>query len=317
MRKLDRYILKKFIITFLFCMLLFTVIAVAVDSSEKTDDFVKANLGTRQILTEYYLGFIPYIWNLLFPLFVFIAVIFFTSKMALRSEVIAILASGTSYNRFLRPYLLGGLMFAVILFLGSHYWFPRANVIRSDFQANYLDKNDPLKNRIGSYCENCFYKRLDSNTFVGFRNYDTLTQSARGFFMEKVKENRLVYNLRAESIKWDTAVRQWKLFNAAERFIDSAGERMQEKAEMHLLRVPGGIEGPHPYGASRRFIHDPRPVRLRYRLHEYRVFALVLFLPVEEAIRRRSPVETRKGSPELLMQFVRCHATPPRRSSWK
>lgn len=234
MKKLDWYILKKFIITFLFCMMLFTVIAVAVDSSEKTDDFVKANLGTRQILAEYYLGFIPYIWNLLFPLFVFIAVIFFTSKMALRSEVIAILASGTSYNRFLRPYLLGGLMFAAILYLGSHYWFPRANVIRSDFQANYLDKNDPLKNRIGSYCENCYYKRIDSNTFVGFRNYDTLTQAARGFFMEKVKDNRLVYNLRAESIKWDTAVKQWKLFNAAERFIDSAGERMQEKAEMHI-----------------------------------------------------------------------------------
>src|SRR5690349_12593531 len=147
MQKLDWYILKKFIVTFLFCMLLFTLVAVAVDSSEKTDDFVKANLSAREILTKYYLGFVPYIWNLLFPLFVFIAVIFFTSKMATRSEVIAILASGTSYNRFLRPYFFGGLLLAGILWMGSRYWIPKANNIRSTFQRNYMDRNDPTKNR--------------------------------------------------------------------------------------------------------------------------------------------------------------------------
>ena len=80
MLKLDWYILKKFLVTFFFCLLLFTVIAVAVDSSEKTDDFVKTGLGTADIIKKYYLGFIPHIWSLLFPLFVFIAVIFFTSK---------------------------------------------------------------------------------------------------------------------------------------------------------------------------------------------------------------------------------------------
>src|SRR5687768_10712914 len=107
-KKLDWYILRKFFTTFIFCMLLFTVIAVAVDSSEKTDDFVKTGLSTYQIIKEYYTGFVPHIWGLLYPLFVFIAVIFFTSKMALRSEVIAMLASGITYNRWLRPYLIGG-----------------------------------------------------------------------------------------------------------------------------------------------------------------------------------------------------------------
>ncbi len=215
-------------------MLLFTVIAVAVDSSEKTDDFVKADLSTRQILTEYYLGFVPYIWNLLFPLFVFIAVIFFTSKMATRSEVIAILASGTSYNRFLRPYVIGGVLFATLLWLGSRYWIPRANGIRSEFQARYIDKHDPLKNRPGGFCTDCFYKRVDSNTFIGFRNYDTVSKSARGFFMERVRGNQVIYNLRSESIRWDTAVNKWKLFNAAERTIESEGERLIQKAEMHI-----------------------------------------------------------------------------------
>src|SRR5436190_4614423 len=146
MHKLDWYILKKFVVTFIFCMLLFTIIAVAVDSSEKTDDFVKTNLSTAQIIKQYYFGFVPFIWGLLFPLFVFIAVIFFTSRLATRSEIIAILASGTSYNRFLRPYLIGGLLLSMLLWFGSRYWIPKANIIRSNFQAKYVDRNDPLKN---------------------------------------------------------------------------------------------------------------------------------------------------------------------------
>ena len=110
-------------------MLLFTAIAVAVDSSEKSDDFVRSGLTTSQIIKEYYFGFIPHIWGLLYPLFVFIAVIFFTSKMALRSEVIAILASGTSYNRWLRPYVIGGIFFAVGLWFANRYGIPKANEI--------------------------------------------------------------------------------------------------------------------------------------------------------------------------------------------
>ena len=100
MKKIDWYIFKKLIITFIFCLLLFTIVAVAVDTSEKTDNFVQSGLSTSKIITDYFFGFVPFIWSLLFPLFVFIAVIFFTSKMATRSEIIAILASGTSYRRF-------------------------------------------------------------------------------------------------------------------------------------------------------------------------------------------------------------------------
>ncbi|HEX4875372.1 MAG TPA: LptF/LptG family permease [Chitinophagaceae bacterium] len=225
MQKIDWYILKKFLVTFFFCLLLFTVVAVAVDSSEKTDDFVKANLSTSQIINKYYLGFVPWIWSLLFPLFVFIAVIFFTSRMATRSEVIAILASGTSYNRFLRPYIVGGIFLALLLWVGSRYWIPKANAIRSNFQSTYIDKSDPTKNRYFGNCDRCFYKRIDTNTFVGIRDFDTLTKTARGFFMEKIKGNKVVYNLRAESINWDTATQQWNLVNAVERFVDSMGER--------------------------------------------------------------------------------------------
>lgn len=227
MQKLDWYILKKFLVTFIFCMLLFTVIAVAVDSSEKTDDFVKADFTTSEIINKYYLGFVPYIWSLLFPLFVFIAVIFFTSRMATRSEIIAILASGTSYNRFLRPYVIGGILLAILLWVGSRYWIPKANIIRSDFQTTYIDKNDPTKNRSFGSCARCFYLRTDTNTFIGIRDYDTSSKTARGFFMEKIKDNKVVYNLRAETLQWDTTLRKWKLFRVAERYVDSIGERLK------------------------------------------------------------------------------------------
>lgn len=214
-----------------FCMFLFTLIAVAVDSSEKTDDFVKSGLSTSQIITQYYFGFIPYIWGLLFPLFVFIAVIFFTSRMAARSEVVAILASGTSYNRFLRPYVVGGFLLALMLWLASRYVIPKAQEIRSNFQSTYIDKygvkSDP-------YHTSTIYKRSDPNTYVGFRYYDTSTKTAGGFYLDRVKDNKVIYNLRSEVMSWDTAKKNWKLTNATERFINGMQETVKTKPEMHL-----------------------------------------------------------------------------------
>lgn len=234
MKKIDWYILKKLLFTFIFCLLLFTVIAVAIDSSEKSDDFVRANFSTSEIINKYYIGFVPYIWSLLFPLFVFIAVIFFTSRMASRSEIIAILASGTSYNRFLRSYLVGGLLLSAVLWVGSRYWIPRANGIRSFFQTNYVDKNDATKNRIMGNCPRCYYLRIDTNTFVGIQDYDTAARSSRGFFLERISNNKMIYNVRAEIIHWDTASKKWELVNATERYIDSVGERVQHYPSLKI-----------------------------------------------------------------------------------
>lgn len=224
MGKLDWYILKKFLVTFFFCMMLFLVVAVAVDSSEKTDDFVKSGLSSSQIITQYYFGFVPHIWGLLFPLFVFIAVIFFTSKMATRSEIIAILASGTSYNRMLRPYMVGGLLLGVVLWFGNRYLIPKANAIMSGFKATYIDRNDPTKNQQNSH----YYRRIDHNTYVGLKYYDTASKSAQSFFLDRVKDNKVVYNLRSNFIQWDAKEKKWKLQNAVERKVDSLGEVTKE-----------------------------------------------------------------------------------------
>jgi lipopolysaccharide export system permease protein len=215
-------------------MMLFLVVAVAVDSSEKTDDFVKSGLSSSQIITQYYFGFVPHIWGLLFPLFVFIAVIFFTSKMATRSEIIAILASGTSYNRMLRPYLIGGLLLGTILWFGNRYLIPKANAIMSDFKTTYIDRSDATKNQQNSNCYNCYYRRIDQDTYVGIKNYDTASKSAQAFFLDRVKNNKVVYNLRSNFIQWDAKLKKWKLQNAVERKVDSLGEVTKEYATVTI-----------------------------------------------------------------------------------
>lgn len=231
-KKTDWYILRQFFVTFIFCMLLFTVIAVAVDSSEKTDDFVKSGLSTSQIITQYYFGFVPYIWGLLYPLFVFIAVIFFTSRMALRSEIIAIIATGTTYNRWLQTYVVGGVILAVVLWFAARYGIPKANEIRGTFQATYIDsKSDPTKGGGGT---SSYYMRSDSNTYIGLRYFDTSSKAGGGFFLNRLSKDRLAYNLRAESFRWDTTKKNWKLTTVTERRVDSARETVRQLPEMNL-----------------------------------------------------------------------------------
>ena len=210
------------------------VVAVAVDTSEKADDFVKTGLSTYQIIKQYYFGFVPFIWGLLFPLFVFISVIFFTSRMASRSEIIAILASGTSYNRMLRPYLVGGIFLGLILWVGNRYLIPKANGIRGSFQTTYFDKNDPTKNIQLNNCSNCFYRRIDSITYLGIKNYDTASKSGSAFFLDRVRNNKVVYNLRAGSIQWDGAIKKWKLQRVVERRVDSMSETSNQFATLIL-----------------------------------------------------------------------------------
>lgn len=223
MKKIDWYILKNLITTFFFSLLLFLFITIVIDISEKTDDFEKSGLTVAQIIRQYYFGFIPHIMAMLFPLFVFIAVIFFTSKMAGRSEVIAILASGTSFNRFLRPFLLSGLVLASMLWLATRYVIPKANEIFSAFQATYVDANSTYNPLIARRSN--LYIRVDSFRYAGV-NYDTAAKRGSGFFMQQVKGNKIDYNLRAETIRWDSASKKWILENVIERWINGLSEKV-------------------------------------------------------------------------------------------
>ncbi|MEI7964168.1 MAG: LptF/LptG family permease [Chitinophagaceae bacterium] len=226
MKKIDRYILSKYLTSFFFCLILFTAVVVVVDISEKTDDFVKSKLPVWNIITDYYFGFIPRIDAMLFPLFVFIAVIFFTSKMAARSEVIAILSSGVSFRRFLLPYVVGGLFLSALLWVGYQYVVPKANKKWGDFETKYVDPNFGNNNGNTTYKQKIYF-RIDSNTYAGIRGYDTVSKIGVGFFIQQFKNGKLNYNLRAESFNWDTANKKWNLALVTERNLDSISERVK------------------------------------------------------------------------------------------
>ena len=235
MKILDWYILKKFISTTLFIILIFSLISVVIDTSEKADDFVKSGLSSYQIMKQYYVGFVPFIISMIFPLMVFIAVIFFTSKMAGRSEIVAILAGGVRFNRFLRPYIVGALLLGGFLWYFSQYLLPKANVIRGDFQAKYIDSKSSYEQGENSKRSPNYYIRIDSNTFAGLRRYDTATKSTtNGFFMERMNGTEVVYNLRAETLRWDTAKKSWKLENAVERKLNGLKETLKVVPSMHI-----------------------------------------------------------------------------------
>jgi lipopolysaccharide export system permease protein len=227
MKKIDWYILKKFLATFCFSVILLTVISTVIDMSEKTDDFVRSGLTSTQIFSSYYMGFIPFIIALLFPLFVFISVIFFTSKMANRSEFIAILASGVSLRRILRPYIVGGIILAALLWMGNLYIIPRANEKRTSFEAKYV-KGANLQ-----AISKSIYMRVDSFSYCGIRYYDTTSRSGGSFFMETVHNHQVTYNLRADNIAWDTAKKSWRLTGVVERTINGLKEDVKFHTEKY------------------------------------------------------------------------------------
>ena len=229
MKKIDSFILKNFLTTFVFCIILLTIIVVVVDTSEKTENFVKSNLSLGQIIVQYHFGFIPRIDAMLFPLFVFIAVIFFTAKMADRSEVIAILSSGVSFRRFLVPYWIGSFFLAFVLWLAYQFVLPRANAIWNIFQAKYVHSDFGTGER--TFLQN-YYFRIDADTYAGLRSYDTINKSGSNFFIQKFKDNDLVYNLRSDNINWDTASKKWKLTNVQQLSFSGDNETIKRNPSL-------------------------------------------------------------------------------------
>lgn len=232
MKILDWYILRKYLFTFLFFLFTLTAIIIIVDLSERTDDFAKTKLPASTIITQYYFGFLPRIDAMLFPLFVFLSVVFFTSVMANRSEVIAILGNGISFPRFLRPYFIGGIILSAFLWWCNQQVLPKANERFGNFSNRYIDINYAAWH--GTTYINNYYFRLDSFSYAGIRFYDTVSRSGNNFFVQRFKNNQLVYNLRSESITWDTLAHKWKLSRVIERNINGIHEDVKQYPSMQM-----------------------------------------------------------------------------------
>lgn len=195
LKLLDRYIIGKFLGTYIFAIVLILAITIMLDINEKLDSFLKAPL--KETVFDYFLNFLPYFANQFSPLFTFIAVIFFTSKLADNSEIIAMLSAGMSYKRLLVPYMLSAAVIASATFVLSAYIIPPANVKRIAYQNTYV------KNKAANYGSNI--QLMVSPGVVAYMNrYDNTAKTGYRFSLETFKDKKLVSRLTAQTIDYDT-----------------------------------------------------------------------------------------------------------------
>jgi lipopolysaccharide export system permease protein len=200
---LDKYILRQFLSTFFFVVLILVAVIVVIDLTEKTDKYVKANLTSGQILS-YYGDFIPWIANLLSPITIFIATVYVCARMAAHTEVIAILGSGVSFRRMLVPYFIGASIIAAISFVLNGWIIPNSNKSRVAFEVQYLRSKYYFDKRN-------IHMQVAKNTYMYIQSYNNTSQTGYHFTLEKFEDNRLTEKLSAKRIEWDSVKQKWTL----------------------------------------------------------------------------------------------------------
>jgi len=218
---IDRYIIRKFLGTFFFSIILLIFIIIVFDISEHVDDFLKHDAPLKAIIFNYYLNFIPHFINLFSYLFVFIAVIFFTSRMASDSEIVAILSSGISFRRMLLPYVVAASILAVMSFLLGNFVIPYTNRGKLEFEKRYIKDAKPFNDMN-------IHKQISPGVFLYMENFNTETKKGWKFSLEKFRERDLVYKLSAEEANWDSIRSKWILKRYFSRSIGPMKESMHK-----------------------------------------------------------------------------------------
>ncbi len=203
---LDLYIIKKFLGTFFYSIILIISIAIVFDFAERMDDFIDGHAPLKNIIFDYYLNFIPYFTNLFTSLFVFISVIFFTSKMAQDTEIIAILGNGISFRRLMRPYFISATIIAALSFVLSNFVIPYSTKKKLDFEYKYI--RNPYRND-----EMNIHKQIEPGVFAYLENYSVESDIAYKFSIEKFENGHLVSKLMSDMAQWDSTKNRWKLSN--------------------------------------------------------------------------------------------------------
>ena len=203
-KKLDVYIVTKFITTFFIALILIIGIVIIFDISEKIDNFVAKEAPLKAVVFDYYLNFIPYFMNMFSPLFVFITVIFFTSKMAADSEIIAILSCGISFHRMMVPYIFSATLIALLSLCLNLFIIPDANKTRLEFENQYV------KTRFKSVGRNVHYQ-ISPGEFVFAESFSSWNNTAYRFTLEKIVDNKLVSKISAESAVYNEEKDVWTL----------------------------------------------------------------------------------------------------------
>ena len=226
-KRMDRYIIMKFIGTYFYSIALIISISIVFDINENLAKFTSYHAPLRAIVFDYYANFVPYFANLFSPLFVFIAVIFFTSKLAGNSEIIAMLASGMSFKRLLRPYMISAALISALNFYLGSYVIPKGPVVRHDFESLY--KN----NKKITSAQNV-QLQVGKGVIAYISQYDDRTKTGYGFSLDKFENKKLVLHTTANVVKYDTisdSRYHWKMINYKTRDLRGMREKITSGIE--------------------------------------------------------------------------------------
>ena len=232
-KRMDWYIIRKFIGTYFYSIILIISISIVFDVNENLAKFSTHNAPLRAIVFDYYANFVPYFANLFSPLFVFIAVIFFTSKLAGNSEIIAMLACGMSFKRLLRPYIISAALISVLNFYLGSYIIPKGTVVRQEFESLY--KNNK-KNTSASNVQ----LQVDKGVIAYISQYDDKTKTGYDFSLDKFEKKKLVSHMTANVIRYDTisdSRYHWKVINYKIRTLKGKREHIVSGMEMDTMIV--------------------------------------------------------------------------------
>ncbi|MCL2682444.1 MAG: LptF/LptG family permease [Bacteroidales bacterium] len=225
MKKLDWYLIRKFLGTFVYSMILIILVVIVFDVSEKISDFIEKKAPLNAIIFDYYVNFIPFFVNMFSALFTFIAVIFFTSRMAANSEIVAMLSSGISFKRLMVPYLICAVLIGVLNVYFSNVLIPKVNQPRLAFEQQYI--RNPYYNR-----DRNIHFQHDSTSFYYVASFDVHQNLGHQFSFEHITpEDGLLKKISATSIQFDSARAVWILHNYYIRILDSVGESIEHGYE--------------------------------------------------------------------------------------
>lgn len=222
---IDKYIMKKYLSTFLFCVLLFSLIAIFIDISEKMDDFIKNKPSMYVLVFEYYIWFIPYFMGLFSPVFLFLSTIFFNSKLAQNTEIISILNSGAPYYKFLKPYLLSATILFVVFLLANMHLMPIADKHRLKFEDAYIREKVVTQN-------NNIYYMLNDSSIIHMESYNYLDSVGFNCTLESFKDNKIYNRIFATRLLWNKTNKLWTLENVQQRLFIGDDEPLKKLAKL-------------------------------------------------------------------------------------
>jgi lipopolysaccharide export system permease protein len=226
-RILDRYILKKFLSSFVFVVCIIVSVVCIIDLTEKNEKFIKNGLGGQDILL-YYLDFFPYVANLITPITVFIATVFITAKMASHTEIIAMLSSGLSFKRLMWPYMMGAMIVAGVSFFFTGWIIPNSNKDRVAFEVQYLEKDFVFNERN-------IHIKIAPEVYLYMQSYQNAINVGHKFTLERISDNQVLEKLSAAQIIWVDDKESWRLKNWQLRKFEGFREEIETGPDMDTV----------------------------------------------------------------------------------